>query len=634
MRRSRTTLSTKSFPLNDEISVNLTFNGPANALPTVPDGRGIPLVVHYSIVAPPAHDPKYVPRYADDRIGYFITARKHFGNDVSTLPTRALHRSLESRRRPDRLHADRTRSRRRIATPCAAASSPGIPRSRRSAIRTRSSCTIRRPIRQFDPEDARYNSVRWITSDSPDFVAMSPHISDPDTGQIIRTEVVIDGESMRAVRRGYVDRVLPVLRIQRNAFLAMDLLEPPVATDGDALLGRRPDVRCEETETNQAALGMSMLIDAARTRPRPSARTYAQEFLYSTVMHEVGHTLGLRHNFQGSTAFTYAQLHDPAFTHAHGTTGSIMDYTPANIAAPGERQADYFPNRLGPVRLSGRSNTATRVCTQHSSDAELPALHAIAARSTQPGLAYGTDEDAIDPFAIDPRIQRFDLSSDPLAYRARAVPHRRRSGGAAHAAVSGRHAQLSGSAADADQRAQQRSRQHVGWRRATSAASTRRVRIAASPAASPPFQRVPRAQQTRAFDLIDRYVLSSHALNYSPQAAQRRRAGALRRRLEHGRHPARRFPDSRSRRADSGRGDQRDVQSGEHLAHRQRIAQSASPAQTMDLADLFTWTNDAIFDDLGARTIAPAHRDLQRRFADLETGDRVSAERAARRSSA
>jgi hypothetical protein len=80
-------LTTKAFPRNDEISVNLTFSGPPNALPTVPDGRGIPIVVHYSIVAPPAHDPSYVPRYADDRVGYFITARKYFGNDVSSPPT-------------------------------------------------------------------------------------------------------------------------------------------------------------------------------------------------------------------------------------------------------------------------------------------------------------------------------------------------------------------------------------------------------------------------------------------------------------------------------------------------------------------------------------------------------------------
>ena len=43
----------KAFPRNDEISVNLTFNGPPRAVSTVPDGRGIPIVVHYSIIAPP-----------------------------------------------------------------------------------------------------------------------------------------------------------------------------------------------------------------------------------------------------------------------------------------------------------------------------------------------------------------------------------------------------------------------------------------------------------------------------------------------------------------------------------------------------------------------------------------------------
>ena len=66
--------------------MNLAFNGPANALPTVPDGRGIPIGVHYSIVAPPERDPKFVPRLADDRVGYFITARKRYGNDAAATP--------------------------------------------------------------------------------------------------------------------------------------------------------------------------------------------------------------------------------------------------------------------------------------------------------------------------------------------------------------------------------------------------------------------------------------------------------------------------------------------------------------------------------------------------------------------
>jgi hypothetical protein len=594
-------LSTKTFALNDEISVNLTFNGPANAFPTVPDGRGIPLVVHYSIVAPPAHDPDYVARYADDRIGYFTTVVKHFGADVTGSPTE---------RFIDRWNLDdgpivftltdeippvyRPTVRRAILAWNVAFAKIGYPHA----------IVVHDPPADpaFDPEDARYNSVRWITSESPDFVALSPHVADPDTGQIIRAEVVIDGESVRAVRRGYVDRIEPMLSATRSALtLDGDLDEAP----GDAA----------EAGADQAALGMQML-DADPQATVKTRADYAQAFLYWTVMHEVGHTLGLRHNFEGSTAFTYAELHDPAFTRVHGTTGSVMDYVPANIAAPGERQADYFPNRLGPYD-NWAIDYGYAPLHAKTSAGELPALHKIAARSTEPGMAYGTDEDATPPYGLDPRIQRYDLSSDPLAFASSQFDVDQ------HIASNLTHTFRG------DSRSYQDLRQtlvtvlnndlqniSVAARYIGGLYTSRSHR--GQPGGEPPFALVPRAEQRRAFELLDRYVLSANALQASPQLLDD--VAPLRYGADWSTNGAARtdFP----MREIIARLQDEAISAMFNAATMSRIANAelkeTRPGQTMNLADLFAWTNGAVFDDLGASAIPATHRDLQRRFADFE----------------
>jgi len=599
-------LSTKTFPENDEIAVNLAFNGPANALPTVPDGRGIPIVVHYSIVAPPAHDPNYVPRYADDRVGYFITARKYFDNDLSSMPTqRFINRwnldagpivyTLTNEIPPEY----RATVRRAILAWNVAFAAIGYPH----AIEVRDPPTDP----HFDPDDARYNTVRWITSDSPDFVAISPMVADPETGQALRSTVIIDGESMRTVRRGFVDRVSPLQRERRDAFA------PPAA--GDDAADEDADCAYAESASSQAALGMSSLT--ANPHVTPDAReAYAQAFLFSVVVHEVGHTLGLRHNFRGSTAYTPAQLHDPAFTRAHSTTASVMDYTPANIAAPGERQADYFPTKIGPYDMWA-IRYGYQALPAKTSDAELPWLHRIAALSTQPGLAYGTDEDATAPLAVDPRIQRFDLSTDPLAYAQ------------SQFAIDDHLARTLTNHYPGDQRTYQDLRQTLvtllNNDLAASGVASRYVGgIYTSRAhrgqsgGEPPFAAVPRAEQKRAFDLIDRYVLSSRALQFSPQLLNSvpptrfgtdwDGSGAIRRTDFPIREVAAQIQDNA-------------IAAMFNPTVIARIADESlrsKPGQTMDLADLFAWTNRALFDDLGRPAIAPLHRDVQRRFLDLE----------------
>ena len=69
----------------------------------------------------------------------------------------------------------------------------------------------------------------------------------------------------------------------------------------------------------------------------PEAEKYLLETLKDVVTHEVGHTLGLQHNFRASTIYTQKQLWT-AFTAVHGIGGSVMDYNAVNLALQDDRR--------------------------------------------------------------------------------------------------------------------------------------------------------------------------------------------------------------------------------------------------------------------------------------------------------
>ena len=91
--RSRTNwFKVKAFPNNLELEVQATFSGGrASVSDGVSDGRGVTVVLHYSLLRLP--DPMYRTREADDRIGHFLCALKDFGsNDPDTNFVRYINR--------------------------------------------------------------------------------------------------------------------------------------------------------------------------------------------------------------------------------------------------------------------------------------------------------------------------------------------------------------------------------------------------------------------------------------------------------------------------------------------------------------------------------------------------------------
>ena len=598
---------TKALPKNDEILSSLAFSGPAGEIGGAPDGRGMRLRMHYSIVDPPASG-NYVPRLADDRVGYFITAQKRFDNDSLPTPFVRYIDRWNFNNGPivyyltDEIPAQyKPAIRAALLSWNSAFAQVGIP----NAIEVRDQPND--PA--WDPDDARYSTVRWITSDHSLFAAYGPHIADPRTGEILRVEIVIDGESMRTVKRGFVDQVMPT----RLAHVGAAGLPIPGT---DVTMTCADPSQCDTFGDDSAEIAADGTT-ALRAAGASSAQTqsFAQDWLRSVVLHESGHNFGLRHNFVAGALYSLQQVHDRAFTAAHGLVGSVMAYTPVNLSPPGKPQGNYFQLNLGPYDRWAIRYGYERFANVRTPDDEVVRLRGIADESSRREYAYATDEDANGPLAIDPRVATFSLGSDPIAFEANQFD-------VLHDLVAKLDRVYPRDDAPYAQERATFETMMRGYERTALLATKWIGGVETSrahrgqPGGGAPLAPVARSESRRAFDLLSQNVFSSGALRISPQLLSDLGADHYLHRgvtdVERPDFPLEEFvgdmqdsvmfslfsPEAMSRIAD------------QHLG--------AAPSEsTMSLDDLFGWMQAAVWDDLGRASIDPLHRALQRRYANL-----------------
>jgi hypothetical protein len=103
------------------------------------------------------------------------------------------------------------------------------------------------------------------------------------------------------------------------------------------------------------------------------------------------------------------QLNDTAITKVKGLVGSVMDYSPINIAPPGQKQGEFYSTTIGPYDYWAIEYAYKQV--DGNEDEE---LKKVAARAPEAGLAYATDEDVWSNG--DPQVNRWDLGSDPCRF--------------------------------------------------------------------------------------------------------------------------------------------------------------------------------------------------------------------------
>ena len=411
----------KGFKDNVELEVAASYSiAPNVQLDTVPDSRSATINVHYSISALP--ETGYQPRAADDRVGYFLTVLKDYSkkgtddNFVRYINRWDLQKAdpaaeFSPPKKPIVFWIEKTvpfQYRKPIADGILewnkAFEKAGIV----NAIEVR-----QQPDNaDWDPEDINYNTFRWITSGAG--FAMGPSRVNPLTGQILDADIIFDADFIRFWKMEMETFTPKSVAAMTGGPLDIDEYRQMIA--GLPTSHRHSHMcRCElhtgmARELALGATALAAIAPDAATAEKEQTRMIL-EGLKEVSMHEVGHTLGLRHNFKASTLLKVDELNDTDKTRAVGLAASVMDYNPTNIAPKGKKQGDYYSLTIGPYDYWAIEYGYK---TLSASDAEA-GLKKIASRSAEPALAYATDEDTrgIDP---DPLVNRFDFGKEPLDY--------------------------------------------------------------------------------------------------------------------------------------------------------------------------------------------------------------------------
>lgn len=308
-----------AFPENIDVEATQTYSVPPDApatpapAPTSPAAGRMrqntgTVVMHHSMVRLPAKP--MMPRLVDDRLGYFSISQYDYGiGEHRAVERQYIVRWRLEKKDPSAAVSDPVKPIVYYVDPATPAKwvpyiKKGIeawqPAFEEAGFR-RAIIAKEAPSAQEDPdwspEDARYSVIRWLPSTTKN--AMGPNVHDPRSGEILDADIQIYHNVLELQRDWYFTQAGPL--DPRAAKLPLP----------DDLMG---------------------------------------ELLAFVVTHEVGHTLGLPHNFKASSLYPIEKLRDPEWLKTMGHTPTIMDYCRFNYVVQPEDKVppELLIPRIGP----------------------------------------------------------------------------------------------------------------------------------------------------------------------------------------------------------------------------------------------------------------------------------------------
>ena len=394
-------------------------NAPGTPNPTVPlsqpDPRSMFVTLHLSLT--PLPEQAMPRRTADPRVGFFTSTVADFSQDLPRTPrVRFINKWRLEKKDPAAALSEPIK-------PIVFWLDPSIPDAYREtitagvlewnkafeAIGYKQAIEVRTPPQgqPFDTLQTGHASIRWMTNIQPAFGAIGPSHVDPRSGEILDAQIALESLSSRAIRTArsqILSQGAPAVS-HSTGMSSDDAASLDVCAHGEQAY-EQLDWGLQWLALQSAGQGLDP--DA------PEVQAFVLAYLKDTTMHEVGHALGLRHNFRASNWRSPQQLTDLQLTTSQGNSASVMDYGAINLPLPGKPGGAPFQTTLGPYDYWAIAYGYAPL--SEDPQAAAAQLKAIADRAGQPAeaeaLAYGTDEDQ----GQDAEVITFDLGNDPVAF--------------------------------------------------------------------------------------------------------------------------------------------------------------------------------------------------------------------------